>query len=365
MNADINQQICSLSDDIFRPHAQEADQGNIAGRVGQNIRLLANSGFFGLGIPKEFGGMEADEETRREYLETIASACGVTAFVQQQLHAGGGFVGGVEDDSLRKEWLPRFASGEQLCGVAFSHLRRPGPPAVTAREVTGGYIINGTAPWVTGWSLLDAFILGASIPESDSHVFVVVRKGIQIDFLTPSLPIPLAVMNASDTVILTINEMFIPKRDVLYMRPADSLRHSDLCGVTGHVFLPLGCVRGSIWLLRSLAERPGKYALTAVADAFQIEADACRREALRWNGSCVDLADYKQRSTNARSAAIFLAMRAAHAAVTASAGSGILLSNPAQRLLREAVFYTTTAQTADVQASTLDLLISPTCWQVD
>ena len=35
---------------------------------------------------------------------------------------------------------------------------------------------------------------------------------------------------------------------------------------------------------------------------------------------------------------------------------------PPQRLLREAIFYTTTAQTPDVQNGTLDMLLSPECW---
>ena len=47
------------------------------------------------------------------------------------------------------------------------------------------------------------------------------------------------------------------------------------------------------------------------------------------------------------------AVRAAHAAVTASSGAANTLTHPAQRLLREAMFYTIQAQTQEVMDATL------------
>ncbi|MCW3061795.1 MAG: Acyl-CoA dehydrogenase [Capsulimonas sp.] len=349
-----------LADDVFRPRAQDADQGDIHGQVGDNVKRLAEAGYFGLSISTEYGGLGADETTRREYAELIASACGVTAFVQQQLHAGG-FFGGAPDEQFRREMLTQFASGEKFCGVAFAHLRRPGPPTVTAERVSGGYLVNGVAPWVTGWSLLDGFTLGAVM--GDEHLFVYVPKEGNNVSLTPGPRIPLAVMNASDTVEVKMTDLFIPERALLSLRPTEALRHSDHCGITGHVYLPLGCARGSIYYLRSLAAKRSNPRLTEVADAFTEEVDRCRADALAWTGACAGLPEYKERALHVRASAIVLAVRAAHAAVTATGGSAHLLTQPPQRLLREAIFYTTTAQTQDVQAETLDLLVSPDCWR--
>jgi alkylation response protein AidB-like acyl-CoA dehydrogenase len=361
MNEPILDEARRLADEVFRPHAQDADQGEIHGQVGRNVRMLADAGYYGLGIPTANGGMGADETTRREYTELMASACGVTAFVQQQLHAGGGFVGGGRSDALKQKMLPQFASGETLCGVAFSHLRRPGPPMVTAEPAPGGYTINGTAPWVTGWSLLDAFILGAALPNGD-HLFAYVSRAGNEESLIPGPRIPLAVMNASDTVEVTCRDLWLPEELVLSERPAEALRRADFCGISGHVFLPLGCARGSVHYLQTLAEQRGSAAFADAAEQLNREIDTCRREALAWSGSCAELPDYKEHALHARAAAIVLAMRAAHAAVAATGGSAHLLSRPPQRLMREAMFYTTTAQTPDVQNGTLDLLISPDCW---
>ncbi len=361
MNEQILQEARRLADDVFRPNAEAADQGDIHGQVGQNVRMLADAGYFGLGISAKYGGLDADEATRREYAELMASACGVTAFVQQQLHAGGGFVGGGRSEALKNEMLPRFASGEILCGVGFSHLRRPGPPMVTAYRVSGGYCINGTAPWITGWSLLDSFILGATLPNGD-HLFAYVPKAGNEAHLSAGAPIPVAVMNAGETVEVTFNDLFLPDEFGLSERPADALRRSDFCGITGGVYLPLGCARGSVHYLHALAEQRHKDNFRDAADELTREIDACRRDALAWGGVCADLPDYKERALHARATAIILAVRAAHAAVTATGGSAHLLSRPPQRLMREAMFYTTTAQTADIQTGTLDLLISPECW---
>ncbi len=366
MNEQLNEKILAearrLAGEVFRPNAQAADQGAIHGHVEANVRMLGQAGYFGLGISPEYGGLGADEVTRREYTEVMASACGVTAFVQQQLHAGGGFVGGGRSQALKSEKLPRFALGEELCGVAFSHLRRPGPPMVTAERVDGGYKVSGKAPWVTGWSLLDSFILGAvRLPEHDHIYFYVPKVGNEAALL-PGPPIPLVVMNASDTVEVTLDDLFLPDDDVLYERPAEALKRGDFCGITGHVFLPLGCARGSIFALNALAEQRHNEAFAHVAAEFQQEINDCRASALQWSGACAEQPDYKDRALHARAEAITLATRAAHAVVTATGGGAHLLSSPAQRLLRESIFYTTTAQTSDVQSATLDLLTSPDCW---
>ncbi len=360
MNEEILSAARRLADDVFRPRAQEADQGAITGQAGENVRALARAGYFGLGIPTAYGGLGADESTRREYTELMASACGVTAFVQQQMHAGGGFVGGGRSESLKAEMLPKFASGDTLCGVAFSHLRRGGPPKVTATRTGGGYLVNGTAPWVTGWTLLDGFILGATLSNGD-HLFAYVPKQ-DAPMMQPGPTLPLAVMQASDTLEVAFHDLFVPDEYALYERPADALKRADFCGISGHVFLPLGCARGAVLYLSHLGAERGQPKFLQGAEAFTREIDVCRAEALQWNGACADLPEYKERALRARATAIVLAVRAAHATVTATGGTAHLLSMPPQRLLREAIFYTTVAQTPDVQSGTLDLLLSPDCW---
>ena len=93
---------------------------------------------FGLGITPEYGGLGADETTRHEYAEILASACGVTAFTQQQLQTGIKLVTEADNEALKRKLLPALAAGSLRCGVALSHLRRGGPPLVQAEKSRAG-----------------------------------------------------------------------------------------------------------------------------------------------------------------------------------------------------------------------------------
>lgn len=358
MNGDQLAAARDLASTVFRPLAEQTDQGDVNGQLRENVGLLRAAGYFGLGIPRAYGGMEADDVIRQEYSELLASACGVTSFTQQQLQSGGGFLTSTENTALKSALLPSMARGDILCSIGFSHLRRPGLPVVTARVVQGGYLITGTLPWVTGWSLLDSYVLGATLSEGDRHLYLYVdidRKGSSYR-VTPAPR--LVCMNASDTVEVEYIDHFVPTDHLLFDKPASDMVRADFSGITGHVQQPLGCATGSVIYLRSLAEQRGRQDIAKIADKFELEIIRFRQEALNWNSSRSEDDDYRKNALKVRTGTIFLAVRAAHAAIAASGGSAHYMSRPPQRLMREALFYTTVAQTRDVQSEMLDLLVA-------
>ena len=350
--------VWQLADDVLRPRATEADQHDLDGAVADNLRCLGAAGLFGLGIARKHGGLDADEVTRHECAEIMASACGVTAFTQQQLQVGIKFVAEADNLPLKRALLPALACGRLRCGIALSHLRRSGPPLMRAVTVPGGYRLNGVIPWITGWSWLDGFVLGAAL-EGGDHLFVYVERERHREALSAGEPLPLIVMEASDTREVQVHDLFIPDEFVLRRQPAEELQRADHRGITSHAALPLGCARGSVRYLRELAQTPGREALGETAFALTLEIDGCRREALTWNCDCAQHPQYKTHALRARSVANVLALRAAHAAVVATGGRAHLKTSAPQRLLREAQFYSTAVQTPDVQAGTLDQLVSP------
>lgn len=350
--------VWQLASELLQPQAMEADQSDVRGPIAGNIAALGKAGLFGLGIPSEYGGFNTDEVTKHEYTEILASACGVTAFTQQQFQVGVKFVVEADNQQLKQQLLPKLAAGQIRCGIALSQLRRSGPPSLCATAVPGGYQVSGVIPWITGWNLLDSFVLGASLPSGD-HLFAYVEKPHVQAALTASASLDLIVMAASDTVEVEVNNLFIPEEFVLSCRPASELAKFDHRTLTTHAALPLGCARGCAEQLRELSQKPGRTALNETAFALTLEIDACRREALTWNCDCVDHPEYKIYALRARATANVLALRAAQALVVATGGRAHLRTAAPQRLLREAQFYSTAVQTADVQASTLDQLISP------
>lgn len=347
-----------LAEDALRPCASAADASDINGPVRAHVRALARLGLFGLGVPCEHGGLGADALTRHEFTEILASACGVTAFTQQQLQIGVGFVAAAHNQALKCALLPSLAAGERLCGVALSHLRRPGPASVRAERVCGGYRVSGTIPWITAWELLDCFVLGAVLGD-DQHVFVVVDRQRHGDRLRPGPPLPLSVMNASGTREVALDDVFIADGDVLSVCDVSALRLAEHREITTHTALPLGCARGASSYLRARAQQTQCPALNKTAMALTWEIDQCRREALTWHCDCAGHPEYRTFALRARASALVLALRAAQAAVTASGEDALRRDSAPQRLLREAQFYATVVQTPDVQDATLNLLLSP------
>ncbi len=348
---------------LFAKRAAAVDTGGPMGELIQdNVRRLARFGFFGAGISSAYGGLSLTEAERRDAVEQIAAACGATAFAQNQLHAGGAFVSGASDEQVKQELLPVLANGSLLCGVAFAHLRRSGKPVVTAAPLdddSGGFLINGAAPWISVWGLLDAFILGATIESTGEMLFCYVdrRSAAEAGAVEASEPMQLAVMTAADTISLKIRDLVVPARYILQRRDADYMQRSDFAGITSHVTLPLGCARGSAEYLASLA--PNQPQASEAAMRLNSEIADCRAQSIAWSGSRalgsgMDADSYKTNALRVRAEAINLALRAAETAIAASGGKAHLLTHPAQRRLREAGFYATMAMTSDTQTALME-----------
>jgi len=52
----------------------------------------------------------------------------------------------------------------------------PGPPRLRARAAEGGYVLDGTSPWVTGWGYIDTLHVAAR-REDDTIVWAVLMRG--------------------------------------------------------------------------------------------------------------------------------------------------------------------------------------------
>lgn len=354
---------------VLGPNAQDTDTG--PGPNAVNFRALAEAGLMGLAIPREFGGLDASGDTQRDVTETLASYCGVTTFTQAQHHGPARMIANGPNDALKKRLLPDMAAGRLLSGISFAHLRRPGPPVLRAHAVKGGYRMTGKAPWVTGWGLFHQVVYGASLPEGRFvNLWAPVNRDDfpeLFDDLGPedgrwgtmyaSEPLPLCAMNASATVELTFENWFVPEEHCLSQSDRETMRRNDRNGVLGATAMPLGCTAAGIRLLCETAERRGLPAVERTAGSFRSEWEDVRAEAEAWSKRGSE-PDFFPRAVAIRAWCIDLAMRAAHAAVTASSGAANLQSHPAQRLLREAMFYTVQAQTTDVMDATLARLES-------
>ena len=127
-------------------------------------RKMGPLGLLGLNIPEEYGGAGVDAVSATIALEEIGWGCGSTALALAA-HNGLGttpiVVFGSEE--LKKEWLPRVASGQnKLAALA---LTEPGAGSdlqggVVTKAVKDGneWVINGAKMWCTNASLAEYII---------------------------------------------------------------------------------------------------------------------------------------------------------------------------------------------------------------
>ena len=254
-----------IAKSILAPRANEVDQGSEP--PSDNVRALAEAGLLGLSTPEEFGGLGAPGAVLREYSETIAGACGVTTFVQGQHLSACSLIAGADNDELKRRALPDYAKGARLCGVAFSHLRRPGPPTMRVREENGCFVFDGVAPWLTGWGVMQDVVLGGTF-ENGQLLYAVATLETS-EAMWPSEPMPLCAMNASGTVELFCKGFRVPVENAMKTITQEQMSVNDLgaiLGVTPQIF---GASSASIRLVSELAQRRDSSLLHEVAETLQ------------------------------------------------------------------------------------------------
>jgi alkylation response protein AidB-like acyl-CoA dehydrogenase len=308
----------------------------------EHLELLATSGLFGLfrppGVPVA---------ATREIFELLAGACGVTFFVWVQHHAPVRMLARSANDGLRQRHLDDLCAGRALGGIAFAYLRRPGPPAVVAHRAAGGYRIDGEAPWVTSWGLAGLYAVAARLEDQVLHFIL---DGKASPNVRPSAPLSLAAMSASSTVRLAFDGLFVPDDDVVSVSPFDRWQAADRVATARPNPAAFGVAATCVRLLAENDED--------AARALGGELDDCRSRsyALADAGGADDA--HLAALVEARAQSLELAVRAATALVASVGGRAMSSGHPAQRLLREAVFFTIQAQTPALRRATLAQLTS-------
>lgn len=337
-------------DEYIAPRAADLDSGPEALRAA--LDEAAARGLLGLRAPTEFGGEGWSDERFREYQEHCARRSGAWAFLQTQHQSACSFVAKSPNESLRAEALPALASGKMRAGIAFAQLRRQGPSPLKAEPAEGGFVLDGTAPWFTGWGLFDSCVFAAELPDRSS-VWALVDV-CNHDAIRASAPMRLAAMESTQTVSLEVSHCFVPESSVLYHRPPGWIHESDELNIALQSPFALGCARAGIDVLRSAFEKKPIEAIRVAAEKLERELDCVRDEAY----ACMSDPSDKERALRARAEAIRMAGLCAHACVVASSGSGNSMSSPAQRVYREAIVFSVSAQTEAILAATLEALTS-------
>jgi len=306
-----------VADEVLFPSAANVDTADQI--PAEHLDALATAGLYGLAGPRSAGGWDADLATFCGVTEIMSDGCLATTFVWLQHHSAVRALTSSPNSGLRDRWLEPLCAGAARAGIALGGAR-PGPALLRARAVPGGYAFHGSAPWVTGWGMIDVL---HTLARDDSGNVVAALLPAQADDSLAADRLELVAVNASRTVELRFAGHFVPAELVSFVMPHSDWMARDAGGLRANGSLSLGVAGRCCQLIGQLAGCEG---LTA---ELRTELTA-RRAAL-------DDADSASMPA-ARAAASALAFQAAGALVAAAGSQSILIGSHPQRLAREALF---------------------------
>jgi alkylation response protein AidB-like acyl-CoA dehydrogenase len=291
---------------------------------------LANTGLYGAFAPNSVGGLGLELDTLCNVVEQFASACLTTTFVWiQHFRLLATLLDPATPEHLREQ-LPLAISGQLKGGVALGGLL-PGPPRLRAIELRDGWRLDGDAPWVSGWGIVDVLFVTAR--QQDDVVVSFVIDAVDQPGLVATRH-RLSAMNASSTVQLTFDGFHIPVDRYVGSQPyAPGVERPEGLRVNGS--LALGITRRCCELLGP--------------SPLDDELRRCRADLNAFETKYVSIS---------RARAVELAVRAAHVLAVSRGSQSAVAGDIAERTTREAAMLLVFGSRPAIKESLLDLMIN-------
>lgn len=170
-----------IAKEQIAPRAKEVDEKGET--PWENIKLLAENGFFGINVPEEYGGVGSDMVSLVLAVEEIASACASTSvYLSTQALALAPFlIAGTEEQ--KQKYATRLASGEVLGSFGITE---PGAgsdvSSIRTSAVKEGdvYRLNGHKTFITNAGESEVYVIIARISEDRTKglSLFIVEKGM-------------------------------------------------------------------------------------------------------------------------------------------------------------------------------------------
>ncbi|BCR89396.1 uncharacterized protein ACHE_50594A [Aspergillus chevalieri] len=312
-------------------------------------KKLGNAGFLGVTANEEYGGLGMGYQAHCVVMEEISRASGSIALsyaAHSQLCVNQLSLNGTPEQKER--YLPGLLSGEKVGALAMSE-HSAGSDVVSmktsAKEVDGGWVLNGTKMWITNGPNADYVVVYAKTePEKGSKGITAFVVETTFNGFSCAQKLDKLGMRGSNTGELVFDNVFVPKENVLgeinrgvkvLMEGLDLERLVLSAG-------PLGIMQASLDLVLPYTHQRKQFG-TPIAHNQLIQ------------GKLADIAsspEFKIRTQDCAGAILYAAERATECALDAiqlMGGTGYINEVPAGRLLRDAKLYEIGAGTSEIR----------------
>jgi alkylation response protein AidB-like acyl-CoA dehydrogenase len=349
-----------LIDTTLADRVRAADDPDASG-IWPSARLqcLRDAGVFRWGLPSKFGGIETTPvESLQGYLE-LSRICLTTAFIMTQRDAACHRIAATENQFLHHQLLPALCAGEKFATVGISHLSTSrqhwSRPSVIATPTDNGFDLTGEVPWVTGAPHADWLVTGGTLDSGDQILVAIPldRAGIQV-----AEPLRLLALNAACTGTVVLDRVKVATHEII-VGPIPHVMKIGATGGTGSLTttaVSIGAASNTIDGLRLEAmHRPE---VQPIVDSLAAERDRLQSETIQAVSGQDQLSDLRSMAEQLRFRGNSLALRAAQAYLCVAKGMGYITGHPAERALREALFFQVWSCPPQVTRETLAAIIN-------
>jgi butyryl-CoA dehydrogenase len=359
---------------LIKQTAREFTDREIVPRAGENsrnhhfdlelVRKIADQGYLGAIVPREYGGAGLDYLTYALIVEEVGrgdSSMRTVISVQTSLVCSAILRWGTEEQ--KHKYLPKLCSGEWLGCFGLTEPDTGSDAAnqkTRARRTDGGWVLNGNKMWISMGNHAKLALIFAQTDPSQGHrgigCFLVETEhpGFSGQEIHGKMG-----LHGSDTASLALDDVEVPEDGLMgevgegfkiAMSALDSGRYSVAAGCVG---ICQGSLEASVEYSKEREQfgRPiGSFQLVqAMIADMRVQTDAARLLVFRAGA----LKDQGRPSTTETSIAKLYATEAAqncaHLAIQVHGGSGYVDDHPVERYFRDVRVTTLYEGTSQIQ----------------
>jgi alkylation response protein AidB-like acyl-CoA dehydrogenase len=304
------------------------------------LKLLADAGGFRWNIACNFGGEGIDPEEMLQIYRELSGGSLLTTFILTQRNAACQRIETSANSACATRLLPALCKGELFATVGISHLTTSRQhlqnAAVSVEELPNGqgFLLNGTVPWATGAMQADILVTGGTLADGRQILAAIPRDRTGV-FVRP--PVALLGMSSSQTSQVDLREVVVPFDNVLH-GPVDRVMTASTGGGAGSLgtsAVAIGAAQGTLKMFAEEVDQrlelvefflPLEKSAKDLAD--QLKACASGRQTT----GLFSPESIRQRANS-------LVIRSAQSWLAATKGAGFVSGHPAERAVRESLFF--------------------------
>ena len=307
------------------------------------LKKLGPLGAFRQHLPAARTDGESDMSAAIQAMATVSHECLSTGFAVWCQDTCGWYIQNSKNEALKEKWLTKVASGEVLAGTGMSNTMKAFAGIeelrLKGKRVEGGYIVNGSLPWVS--NLGEDHVFGTLFELDGPGKSVMALIDCSVEGFSLRQSAHFTALEGTRTFACIFEDVFVSDDMIIDHDGAGFLRRARAGIVLLQFGMGVGNIQSCIDLCRDVEPLLGHVNcyLEDRPDELQEELDDAVEAALALAETPFETSDeFFRELLELRLAAGELAIRASQSAMLHTGAKGYLKAAPAQRKLRESYF---------------------------